>query len=555
MTFLPIVGRELRVTARRRATYWMRTIIALAAIAAGVIVYLYNRVQPKEFGQSLFMTLSVLAFLYCLVSGIILTADCLSEEKREGTLGLLFLTDLKGYDVVFGKLFATSLNGFYGSMAIFPVLAIPLLMGGITNGEFWRMVLVLLVTFLFSLSMGLLVSSLSKSPRKAILVTFFLIFFFAAGLPILTTIPSISRSPRLESLLWTACPFRAFYYVFDKNYGPAFKLFWWSVGTMHGLTWIFLIFSAVIVPLSWQDKPAGSRTALWRERLHRWNYGNSTERRVFRSTLLDINAFYWLAARARSKSTQVWLLFAGIACIWAWGCIKVGNDWFNEFIYVTTALILNSIIKIWLTFEAGRRLGEDRKSGALEWLLSTPLTVSEILKGQWLALRRQFLGPVMVLIFVEFVFLIAPLKNAGGEETGAYVFMWIAGICMLVMDLIALGWISMWAGLTSKNLNRAALVSIAKVMVLPWCLWFGLILMATIIQFSNSRMGDWKFLIGSWLFLGIIVNLFFGIIAKRKLHSEFRLVAMHRFTPPATIGTGTERPKTSAPNLPPVVAA
>ena len=29
-----------------------------------------------------------------------MTADCLSEEKREGTLGLLFLTDLRGYDIV-----------------------------------------------------------------------------------------------------------------------------------------------------------------------------------------------------------------------------------------------------------------------------------------------------------------------------------------------------------------------------------------------------------------------------------------------------------------------
>ena len=28
------------------------------------------------------------------------TADSLSAEKREGTLGLLFLTDLRGYDVV-----------------------------------------------------------------------------------------------------------------------------------------------------------------------------------------------------------------------------------------------------------------------------------------------------------------------------------------------------------------------------------------------------------------------------------------------------------------------
>src|SRR2546427_9287536 len=96
--------------------------------------------------QRIFQGVSLLALLYCLAYGRRSTADCLSQEKRERTLGLLFLTDLKGHDVVLGKLAATSLRGFYGLLAIFPVLAVPLLMGGITPGEFWRMVLVLVVT-------------------------------------------------------------------------------------------------------------------------------------------------------------------------------------------------------------------------------------------------------------------------------------------------------------------------------------------------------------------------------------------------------------------------
>src|SRR5579872_3925518 len=144
MTFLPIVGRELRVAARRRATYWARLITAVAAIIIGMVVYIFSQHKPpREVGQNLFQVLSILAIVYCFLAGVLSTADCLSEEKREGTLGLLFLTDLKGYDVVGGKLVATSLNAFYGLLALFPVLAIPLLMGGITSGAFWRMALVL----------------------------------------------------------------------------------------------------------------------------------------------------------------------------------------------------------------------------------------------------------------------------------------------------------------------------------------------------------------------------------------------------------------------------
>ena len=47
-------------------------------------------------GKLIFTYLSWLAFIYCLVEGARTAADCLSQEKREGTLGLLFLTDLRG---------------------------------------------------------------------------------------------------------------------------------------------------------------------------------------------------------------------------------------------------------------------------------------------------------------------------------------------------------------------------------------------------------------------------------------------------------------------------
>src|SRR5256885_13337716 len=60
--------------------------------------------------QAIFGVLTAASTLYALLSGIRDTADCLSWEKREGSLGLLFLTDLKGYDVVLGDRKSTRLN-------------------------------------------------------------------------------------------------------------------------------------------------------------------------------------------------------------------------------------------------------------------------------------------------------------------------------------------------------------------------------------------------------------------------------------------------------------
>jgi ABC-type transport system involved in cytochrome c biogenesis permease component len=142
MSFLPVVERELRVQARSKAAFRIR--LTAAATACGIVfLLLLARSDPAQAGHSVFTVLAWMALVFCLVEGARTTTDTLSSEKREGTLGLLFLTDLKGYDVVLGKLAGTSLNSLYGALAIFPALAIPLITGGVTPGEFWRLVLVL----------------------------------------------------------------------------------------------------------------------------------------------------------------------------------------------------------------------------------------------------------------------------------------------------------------------------------------------------------------------------------------------------------------------------
>src|SRR5437016_5440957 len=195
MTFLPIVDRELRVTARRRSIYRVRLAVALTAmLLAGIILVVKLGAPQHQLGRHVFEGLSVLSFIYCLFSGRISTADSLSEEKRDGTLGLLFLTDLKGYDVVLGKLTATSVSSFYRLLAIFPVLAIPFLLGGVAAGEFRRMVLVLVNTLLFSLTAGMFVSAVSQNAQKALTAAFCLILFVAAGPPAIGLLVATSRA-------------------------------------------------------------------------------------------------------------------------------------------------------------------------------------------------------------------------------------------------------------------------------------------------------------------------------------------------------------------------
>jgi hypothetical protein len=66
------------------------------------------------------------------------TADTLARERREGTLGLLFLTSLTTTQVVLGKTAASVVRALALWVAVVPFLAIPFLLGGVTLADFAR---------------------------------------------------------------------------------------------------------------------------------------------------------------------------------------------------------------------------------------------------------------------------------------------------------------------------------------------------------------------------------------------------------------------------------
>ena len=533
MIFLPIVERELRAASRRRGTYWNRAVAALAAILIfGGALFFEAHQPPKELGKDIFNALAGLFLFSSLVAGVRYTADCLSEEKREGTLGLLFLTDLKGYDVVLGKLAATSVNCFYGLLAIFPVLAIPLLLGGVSLGEFWRMSLVLANALFFSLAAGVFVSATSRVARKAMAGTFVLILLIQAGLPTLGVwLGRHGPANSVNTVFLLPSVGRAYALAFDTLYRVYPDEFRWSVLLTHGLAWLFLALASIAARNSWQDKPAGAAVARWRQRWQRWSYGNAAQRVAFRTRLLNISACFWLGARQRLKPTLVWAFLGLCGCVWAWGAFKWRDDWLQEGTYLATALILHLTLKLWVASEACQRFGPDHRSGALELLLSTPLTVREVLRGQMLALKRQFLWPLLAVVGIDFLFLLAGARRLSSAGDNFWVSFCGAEMVLLAADVYALIWVGMWVGLISKRPNRASGATIARVLVLPCGVWAGLLILTTFTPFWHRVEDKWPFYLLLWFGLGMITDIFFSLWAKFRLLRDLRTVATQRFVP------------------------
>ena len=205
MTVFPVIARELRASARQPFTYYLRVVGVTALLLASLLFGLHYGFQPA-LGRPLFGALHATLFgaIWLLVP--MLTADCISRERREGTLGLLFLTPLTGTGIVVAKGLVHGMRAITLWLAVLPILTVPFLMGGVSWREATLSVLVNANAMCWALAAGLLASAWSKAWLRALLgaallsCAFLLFLSAAAGWFLLQTV-SASRPGQLE-LSW-----------------------------------------------------------------------------------------------------------------------------------------------------------------------------------------------------------------------------------------------------------------------------------------------------------------------------------------------------------------
>src|ERR1051326_489199 len=167
MSVWPVIERELRAEARHAFTYWLRALSASVSLIIFAVMMIEPGGNASALGAKLFGNLNTALFgaIWLLVP--LFTADCLSREQREGTLGILFLTPLTARAVVIGKGLIHALRALTMLAAALPVLAVPFLLGGVT----WREGLMALLIDLSSVSLaraaGLLASAYCKQWNRA----------------------------------------------------------------------------------------------------------------------------------------------------------------------------------------------------------------------------------------------------------------------------------------------------------------------------------------------------------------------------------------------------
>lgn len=559
---MPIADRELRVNARKRGTFRVRVAAGLVALVIGTGFFALASTRTFggwNLGGTLFSVLTWLCLAGSLSAGLFFTADCLSEEKREGTLGFLFLTDLRGYDVVVGKLLAASLRAFYALLAVFPVVAVTFLMGGVTGLAFWKSLLALVNVLFVSIAAGLFVSTLSRDSQKALVATLMLLAFWVAAGPVCDSIwASIYKRPFNPVLSITSPGF-----LFHIAGAPGRTPYWWSLLVNQILAGIFFALSCALVSRTWQDK-AKSNAPLFQRR---WNW------RVSRRRLGESNPVVWLASRERWQLIVLWVIvlltIAGAAIIFQSGS---GTGWI---IWGFVGGFFTLVLYLAVASQSGRFFVEARRTGLLELLLATPLSARQIVQGHWQACVRMFGLPLILFLAASAVgtFMAqeqtaktlaampvpGPPPVPGATNTPAATSTtvirtgnrmtvtvggtvvgpkrWVTATVALIQsltritDFAALLWFGMWMGLTSNKGSLATLKTIAFIQIIPWFVISIFVsgLMVPIFMLPALSIGSTQMMVWYPLLTGLISavlyiakDIFFCLWARKKLYTQFR---------------------------------
>lgn len=500
VNFLPVVERELRVAAWHSRTWWRRMLILSAAVILLLLTYWIGnwRSSAAEMGRQLFMVLSIAGLFYALFAGPLATVDCLARERREGTLGLLFLTDLRSHDVVLGKMAASSLDIVLGLLAAFPVVAIPVLLGGVGFGQLARVAGAFFNCMFLSLAIGVCASALLTSGRAALGVTVAVLVFLTIGMPwLIEGVLGIHTSTQADAYVYMCCPLYTMVISLDLA-GPAARPgYWQGIVGMQLLGWTLLTLAIRHTRHSWHDTPrakSGGAGAL--QRLIQGFRRRLALGRGWRS-MLERNPVAWIEGRDWLQLRLLVIVFTGMTAAWVLSYGSSPAAWNDIGKLVGWPLFMHYCLCTWLAVQAPRRLADDKQSGALELLLCTPIQPKTILRGQMHILRRRFGGALAALLVLYLLLYAAYFSiTAIGGGTPKLVRDQIAAleICGLVVFLIqacCVARIGLYQALVQTSSLRATFMVIWKAILLPWLLFAAL--MAVYVWAANRGIVRGRF--------------------------------------------------------------
>jgi ABC-type transport system involved in multi-copper enzyme maturation permease subunit len=390
-----------------------------------------------------------------LVVTPLLTADCLSREKREGTLGLLFLTPLTSLEIVVGKSLVHLLRAMTVLAALAPFFVVPMLLGGVPLDLVLAAFLANVAVALIGLGAGLIASARNSEWTRAIVGSEVLAASFVS--------------------LLSALGLRSF--VVSRPLGGAIFLI--CVGMGAGLV---ILDAASSLKRGWQRELIEPPQPKWTR-----NFADSQFLR---------RLFQWNTARTLDRNPIAWLQeYSWTARLtkWGWLILAIVGEVFGprNVMWVLIGAI---------AFASAASFRREQEVGSLELLLVTPLGEWQLIKGRLWGLFAHFLPAVLVWTVFRY------MEGVLSPRSGNY----LVDVLTLYSSFLTLPLLGFCLSFTRLNLIAAFLLCLIVGVVLPQ--WFGGVLTGCVRLIAARR--SWNILV--WFSM---IQMVLATISAFKLHS------------------------------------
>lgn len=510
MNVLPVITRELRAQARQPFTFSLRVLGVGAMLAAASLFALTSGDGPNLGGEMFrYLHLTLFGAIWILVP--LSAADCISRERREGTLGLLFLTPLKPADIVIAKSIAHGLRAGTLLVAILPVLTIPFLMGGVSWQQASLSALTNFSAVCWALAAALVASSGTRSSLRASIGAVSLALgAFCFSLVVLGLIVMVASgrmgmgSPYynpslLDISLQAGVELTGLGSGSPRSLPPGI---WTTV--LHATSEAALLavlglalavwLAAWRIRRNWREEPP----PMWMQRVNAFFCTPRFWVKFFKRWMrwkIERNPIGWLEQRTWTGRLVTWTWFAIVVSIYS-AALSDRNFFRNSH---DLQLLLGWAIMASLAASAAGSFRRERESGVLELLLVTPLSTRQILGGRLRGLWGQFLPAVGLLLSIWLYF-----DHLLNPNEGSPMVVVFAGLYFSIPV------IGLYFSLRCRHFIVAFLLTLVSSTVPGWVL----LLSVALVGFPMGGASPQLFAMPAILQLGIAGICLFGLIQR-----------------------------------------
>lgn len=529
---LPLLTKELAEQSARKRTYVIRTIYATLLFAFATLIFwssVYSEINsPFEVlgrGREMF-----LAVIFLQLGGIYLfmpaiTCGVLTAEKERNTIGLLFLTKLGPWTILFEKLLGRLVPMGTFLLLSFPLLGFSYALGGVTQQELWTGVLTLFLTVAQVGTLALACSAYFRTTVQAFIATYVIGFLLYVGpitlVEIFPPFRDVSRvladmcndvANSMAGLAWLVLrgpealsqgpagplqPLDIQEYEFPLLFfTPAMLLDRWTLTLWHiiprSLPTVVSIAAFLILARLFVVRrafvPARNYLLKLFHRLdgmfHRINDNRVTKGIVLineSATLPDDEPVAWRETKKKSLGTVRYLIRILVAteapvliiCLLlatsgsGFQSHYGGSEPISALIFVAWVLVT-----LLISVKAATLIAGERSHETLDVLLSTPVRSTDLVRQKFRGVRRLMAVlavPLLTMIAFQTYWREATMSlwgNWWGNERHPVLYF-VASSLAVVIYLPLVAWLSFWIGLKVRSQARAIFGSLA--VITGWC--------------------------------------------------------------------------------------